>query len=269
MVECGPMRLVIDARVGRVPQPQQAARAAEEAVRFLEGVAAARPFLGRDYTRQVSAVSDPLALKMIASVRAVGDGDLTPMAAVAGTIADAVADFLFARGMTRVVVDNGGDVAVRCCEGPPVTVGIRPAVDRAHLLHALVLGPEREAWGIATSGFGGRSLTRGVLDAATVVAADASLADAAATAIANAGLVEDDAVVRAAAEALDPHTDIAGLAVTARVGPLSEPKKGEALQRALARAEALVAGGVISGAYLSCQGRTAMTRFVAERLSAV
>ena len=56
MVECGPMRLIIDARVGKVAQPQQAARAAEEAVRFLEGVARARPFLGRDY--QGSAAAD-------------------------------------------------------------------------------------------------------------------------------------------------------------------------------------------------------------------
>ena len=39
------MRLVIDARVGKVAQPQQALRAVDEAVRFLEGVATVRPTL--------------------------------------------------------------------------------------------------------------------------------------------------------------------------------------------------------------------------------
>ncbi|MBI5577691.1 MAG: FAD:protein FMN transferase [Deltaproteobacteria bacterium] len=266
MVECGPMRLVIDARVGKVVQPQQALRAAEEAVRFLEGVAAARPLLGRDYRGLTAQITDPLVLKMVASIQAVGDEDLTPMAAVAGTIADAVADFLFERGMTRVLVDNGGDLAVRCCDGEPVAVGIRPNVANKSIAHVMLLGPERTAWGIATSGLGGRSLTRGVLEAATIVAADASLADAAATAVANAGYVEDRAVVRTPAEAIDPYTDIAGLHVTASVGPLPEKKKDQAVNQALRRAEKLIDNNIVLGAFVACQGRAAMTRFIAERL---
>lgn len=266
MVECGPMRLVIDARVGKVAQPQQVWRAADEAVRFLERVAAARPLLGRDYRGLTPQIADPLALKMVASIQAVGDEDLTPMAAVAGTIADAVADFLFERGMTRVLVDNGGDVAIRSCDGGQATVGIRPNVESKCIAHVLVLGPERTAWGIATSGLGGRSFTRGVLDAATVVAADASLADAAATAVANASFVEDSAVVQTPAETIDPHTDIAGLRVTAGVGPLPEAKKNRAVDQAIRRAEKLIDNNIVLGAFVACQGRTAMTRFIAERL---
>jgi ApbE superfamily uncharacterized protein (UPF0280 family) len=266
MVECGPMRLVIDARVGKLAQPQQALRAADEAVRFLEGVARARPFLGRDYQGLTPQITDPLALKMVASIQAVGDEDLTPMAAVAGTIADAVADFLFERGLTRVLVDNGGDVAVRCCDGDPVAVGIRPNVESKSIAQVMVLGPERTAWGIATSGLGGRSLTRGVLEVATIVAADASLADAAATAVANASRVQDPTVVRKLAETIDGYTDIAGLEVTAAVGPLSVARKDLALSQALARAEELITKNVIYGAYAAVQGQTAMTRFIAERL---
>ena len=266
MIECGPMRLVIDARVGKVAQPQQALRAADEAVRFLEGVATARPFLGRDYRGFTPQITDPLALKMVASIQAVGDEDLTPMAAVAGTIADAVADFLFERGMTRVLVDNGGDVAIRCCDGDPVAVGIRPNVESERIAQVMVLGPERTAWGIATSGLGGRSLTRGVLEAATVIAVDASMADAAATAIANASHVEDAAVVSKPAEAIDPHTDIGGLEVTVRVGPLTEGTKRQAVDQAMRRAEQLTDNRLILGAFVACQGLTAMTRFIAERL---
>lgn len=269
LVECGPMRLVIAARIGRVAQPQQAVRAAEQAVGFLEGVAQARPFLGRGYRGLISRVADPLALKMVASVQAVGDDDLTPMAAVAGTIADAVADFLFQRGITRVLVDNGGDAAIRSCDGEPVTVGIRPRVDQADIAHLVVLGPERTSWGVATSGLGGRSLTRGVLDAATIVAADASLADAAATAVANAGCIDDRAVVRGTAEAIDPHTDIAGLEVTLRVGELAEESKQKAVDLSMRRAEQLIAKRIILGAVVACQGLSAMTPFIAERLMTI
>jgi len=265
-VECGPMRLVIDARIGKVPQPQQAVRAGDEAVRFLEAVARSRPFLGRNYRGLMPHITEPLALKMVASVKAAGDEHLTPMAAVAGTIADAVADFLFERGMTRVLVDNGGDVAVRCSDGEPVAVGIRPNVESKRIAHVMALGPERTAWGIATSGLGGRSLTRGVLDAATIVAAGASLADAAATAVANASYVAHSAVVRKPAEEIDPFTDIAGLEVTLNVGPLPEEKKHQALDHAIRRAEKLIGNGIILGAFVACQGRTAMTPFIAERL---
>ena len=260
------MRLVIDARVGKVPQPQQALRAGDEAVRFLEGVAAARPFLGRDYRVAMPKITNPLAIKMTASIRAVGDEDLTPMAAVAGTIADAVADFLFERGMTRVIVENGGDIAVRSYDGEPVTVGIRPQVKSRSISYAIRLSLERPAWGIATSGLGGRSLTRGVLDAATVIASDASLADAAATAVANASYVEDRAVFQKYAEEIDPYTDIAGLEVTVNVGALSEGKKHQAIDQAIRRAEKLCANSIILGAFVTCQGATAMTPFVAERL---
>jgi ApbE superfamily uncharacterized protein (UPF0280 family) len=203
---------------------------------------------------------------MVASVQAVGDDDLTPMAAVAGTIADAVADFLVARGMTRVLVENGGDIAIRCRDGQPVAVGIRPSVGDQTITHAVVLRPERPAYGVATSGLGGRSLTRGVLEAATVVAADAALADAAAKAVANASYVAHRAVVRKPAEEIDPFTDIAGLQVTAELGELPEEKKNQAMIQAIRRAEQLVGDGIILGAFVACQGGTAMTTFIADRL---
>jgi ApbE superfamily uncharacterized protein (UPF0280 family) len=267
MVECGPMRLVIHAGVGRVAQPHAAVRAARESVVFLERLARARPLLGRGFHDTLARVSEPLALTMIASVEAVGDHDLTPMAAVAGTIADAVADFLVERGQTRVIVENGGDVAVRTVDGEAVTVGIRTEVGNARPAHVVALDPGRSAWGVATSGVGGRSLTRGVVSAATVVAATASLADAAATAVANASRVADDAVARRAAEDLDPHTDIPGLSVTVSVGPLAEETRRRALAQSIRRAEDLVQRGVIFGAFAALQGDSAMTAFMAERLA--
>ena len=271
MAECGPMRLVISGSVGEIPQRTVAVQAARMAFDCLERIARLRNVLGQRYHQISGDMEDLLAGHMVESVSAVGDRDLTPMAAVAGVIADAVADFLVDRGMTRVVVDNGGDVAVRLQpagekEERSVTVGIRSEISRQQTSHVISLNSGLPSWGIASSGLGGRSLTRGVASVATAIARRASLADAAATAIANASFVEDAQVFQVPADEIDPDTDIPGLPVTVRVGVLSEDKKSEALARALNRAQALVRKHVIFGAFVAVQGEYAMTRFCEERL---
>jgi ApbE superfamily uncharacterized protein (UPF0280 family) len=189
------------------------------------------------------------------------------MGAVAGTIADAVADFLVNHGMTRVVVDNGGDVAVRLLGDASVTVGIRQKVDKQEISNVIALDSRSPSWGVTTSGLGGRSLTRGVASASTVIAETASMADAAATAIANASFVEDEHVIQRLAEEIDPETDIAGLPVTVKVGPVSEEIKAMAVSKAIERAEQLIEKDIILGAYVAVQGKVAMTRFFKERLT--
>jgi len=261
------MRLVISALIGKVVQTRMALRAAEESFGFLERIARHRGHLGRNLPEVRDQIKDPLVLKMVNSVLAIGDEDLTPMAAVAGTIADQVADFLFEHGMTKVVVDNGGDVAIRADTEEPITVGIRPDVNDQAVPYVIDLDPDLRSHGVATSGLGGRSLTRGVASAATVVAQTASLADAAATAVANASFLEDEQVLRRLAEELDPYTDIAGLDVTVKVGPLSEEKKNKALSQAIRKAEDLVRRGVILGAFVAVQGVVDMTTYFRDRLS--
>ncbi len=267
MAECGPMRVIISAWVGKVPQPEMGKRAAGESFKYLERVAHLRGLLGRRCTEVPENLEDSLAVKMIRSVLAVGDQDLTPMAAVAGTIADAVADFLVYRGMTRVVVDNGGDVAVRLLGDASVTVGIRQKVDKQEISNVIALNSRSSSWGVTTSGLGGRSLTRGVASAATVIAGSASMADAAATAIANASFVEDEKVIQRSADEIDPETDIAELPVTVKVGPLSEEKKAMAISKAMERAKQLIEKDIILGAYVAVQGKIAMTSFFKERLA--
>ena len=135
---------------------------------------------------------DDLALQMLNSVAVVGDQDLTPMAAVAGTIADAVANWLFKNGLTRVIVDNGGDIAVRLAKEQTVNVGVRPDIRSLTVSHVLRLDARMPSWGVTSSGFGGRSFTRGIASAVTALAGSASFADAASTAIANACFVESE-----------------------------------------------------------------------------
>lgn len=265
LAECGPMRLVIQAWIGKVSQRDLCVRAAKESFALLELIARQREVLSRRYEEVPDNLDDFWALKMIRSVIAV-DKDLTPMAAVAGTISDGVASFLSSRGMTRVVVNNGGDISVRTGPGASVNVGIRPDLTHSVITHAVKLGDERPCWGIATSGVEGRSLTRGVASAATVIAGSASVADAAATCVANASFVDDETVIQRPAEELDANTDIPGVAVTVQAGPLPEEKKEAALSGSLKRADDLIERGLIYGASIAVDGRVAMTDFVHRRL---
>jgi len=266
LAECGPMRLVIGAWLAGIPQRELCVRAARESFLLLENIARQRALLSRRHREVPRDVGDFQAMKMIRSVLAV-DPDLTPMAAVAGTIADGVASFLARRGMDRVIVNNGGDVAVRTGPGTSVNVGIRPELNRGGRIREVVtLGDERPAWGVATSGLEGRSLTRGVASAVTVVAGSASVADASATSLANASYVDDESVVQKPAEELDEHTDIPGIAVTVQAGPFSEETRALALEQVMGKAEKLIAKGVIYGAYASVDGQSRMTDFVRRRL---
>jgi len=265
LAECGPMRLVIAAWLGGIPQRELCIRAAEEAFLLLERIARQRRLLSRLYRAVPGDLEDFLAMKMIRSVLAV-DEALTPMAAVAGTIADGVAAFLSRRGMTKVIVNNGGDVAIGTGPGVSVNVGIRPDLAQSGIEDILTLGDERPSWGVATSGLEGRSLTQGVASAATIIAGSASLADAAATCVANASYVEDETVIRRPAEELDEQTDIPGIAVTIQAGPFTEEKKDLALSGAMNKAEEFINKGLIFGAYIVVDGKVMMTDFVRHRL---
>lgn len=266
LAECGPMRLVISSFVGKVPQREMNVLAAEKSFQFLERLSGSRRILSRPHRFLPQDVKEPLALEMIKSAMAIGDPDLTPMSAVAGTIADAVADFLSDRGMTKVIVNNGGDVAVRLQGEESVKVGIRKDVRNDGFAHVLVLPPSRSSWGVATSGLGGRSFTRGIASATTVVSRTASSADAAATAVANACYAESPLVIQKAAELIDPETDIPGIPVTLEVGSLDEEDKLAALESALNMASGLIERGVVSGAFVAVGEHIGMTGFFQEHL---
>ena len=266
LAECGPMRLAIRAWQNSRPQIALGRQAAQASFTYLEAVAKHKTVLS-DFAGNIKALPEnDLAQRMIESVRAIGDIDLTPMAAVAGTLADAVADWLFIRGSSKVVVDNGGDIAIRLAAGETVTVGIRPQINRFDISHIAQLDDRRPSWGVTTSGLGGRSFTRGIASAVTVLAASASVADAAATAIANACFVRDKNIRQAPAEQIDPNTDLTGKMVTISIGKLAGDKRKVAQIKALQRAEDLVACGVIAGALIFQDSLFSMTSSLAARI---
>jgi hypothetical protein len=251
LAENGPLRMVIQAWQGPDPYLEPAMEAAKYAFDCLERVAGRLAVLKRRPGDIHALPPEPISREMIASVRAVGDADLTPMAAVAGTLADAVADRLFGQGLSRVIVDNGGDIAIRLAEGETIRVGLRPEIQHQQMSHVLTLDGRHSSWGVCTSGLGGRSFTCGFASAVTAIARTSSLADAAATSVANACFVAGADVVQVPAEKLDPNTDIPGLLVTVKLGSLSPGQTAEALSKALKKAEQLTQKGVIWGAIVA------------------
>lgn len=254
-VECGPMRLWIWASIGRLAQQGEALKAARTAILLLEEVAMQKDVLKRSWTQLQSTHLIGVGLEMKEAVSLIADEDLTPMAAVAGAIADGVADLLQARGMTRVIVENGGDIAIRLSDPQEkVKLGIRTKVDEARTSFSLTLAGTSPSWGVATSGLGGRSMTRGIAHAATAVSRRASLADAAATSIANSTWVPGCGAIRKRAGEIDPQSDIAHLDVTVSLGDLEEDVAKEGLFRGLNKAGVLRERGAILGAFLQVGG---------------
>jgi len=127
---------------------------------------------------------DPLApavmRRMMAAGRAASTG---PMAAVAGALAEAVARDLMEYS-PQVVVENGGDLYLAATED--VTVGLHAGDSPLSGRVGLAVTAEQMPLAVGTSSATvGHSLSLGRADAATIVAKDAALADACATALGN------------------------------------------------------------------------------------
>lgn len=198
-----------------------------------------------------------VAQRMVAAVSAHRAVFITPMAAVAGAVADTVlAAMVDGRDLTKAYVNNGGDIAVHLGDGQRLTAAVigDPAI--------AVAGAEVElAWheparGMATSGWRGRSLSMGIADAVTVLAATAAEADVAATLLANEVIARHPAVRRQPAHSVRDDTDLGDRLVTVAVSPLPAVVIDEALDRGAGRARAMIAGGHAIAAYFHLQGES-------------
>src|SRR6476646_7209815 len=163
---------------------------------------------------------------------------ITPMAAVAGSVAEEILGaMLQIAPLERAYVNNGGDIALHLADGEHFTVGLAERPDAPGLMRTMIIHADDPSRGIATSGRHGRSFSLGIADAATVLARTASQADAAATIIANAvDLPGHPAVIRAPANELQPDSDLGDRLVTRVVGALTELEVDEALEAGSRRA---------------------------------
>ena len=179
---------------------------------------------------------------------------ITPMAAVAGAVADELLDVMTAAApLTRAFVNNGGDIAVHLSGGQTAHARIA-AHDNADLGTVRLTAGDRIG-GIATSGRHGRSFSLGIADTVTVLAASAAEADAAATLLANAvDLPDHPGIDRVPAETLDPDSDLGSRLVTTHCASLSEPDKARAVAKGARLARAMLAEELIRGVAFFLQG---------------
>ena len=200
--------------------------------------------------------SHPIALAMVRAVRNFPDQFVTPMAAVAGAVADrAIAELCSHEGVERAWANNGGDIALYLAPGSSLTVGVVPSLTKAIPEARITIQSDSPVRGIATSGWDGRSQSLGIADAVTVLARNAACADAAATLIANAVNVDHPAVIRASASTLDEHSDLGSRLVTEMVGTLDDTAITIALQRGVEFAKRLQRRGTIHSAALALKGQ--------------
>ncbi len=255
---------------------------APEAVRAAEAAAAARfpailpelcGELGELRRAMAGAprVAGAVARRMVAACAPFAPTFVTPMAAVAGAVADELlAAMRAAAPLDRAFVNDGGDVALHAAPGHALTLGLvahPDATDGIAWDGALTIPGGSGVGGVATSGRHGRSLSLGIADAVTVLADDAATADAAATLIANAVDTPSPAVRRVPARHLDPDSDLGDRLVTVAVGALSGGEIARALDAGLARAEGYVARGLIRAAALRLAGRARLAGTL-ERIAA-
>jgi len=202
------------------------------------------------------------ARRMMAAVLPyAADCFITPMAAVAGAVADEILAAMLA-GFTpdnrprRIHVNNGGDIALHLDPGAEYRIGV--AREDGADLGAFMVAAESSTRGIATSGRGGRSLSMGIADSVTVLARNAAEADAAATVIGNAvDLPGHRAVMRAPANEIKDDSDLGRHLVVTGCGTLTSQEVSLALDAGMLRAEALRTAGLIDRAalFLRDQGR--------------
>lgn len=224
------------------------ARAASRFATVLDELVAELPALRTDG----AGADGVIARSMTAAVAPFRPAFITPMAAVAGAVAEHVLAALVGPGVTRAYANNGGDIAVWLDRDESLTcaLSVTGGMDRVTLRGC---DPVR---GIATSGWRGRSFSLGVADAVTVLARTAAMADAAATMIANAVDLDHPRVRRLPARELQLDSDLGDRLVTVGVPALSAQDRARALDAGLASAEAFRARGLVEGVALFLQGES-------------
>ena len=213
-----------------------------------------------------------VARRMWHACRAVRAGFITPMAAVAGSVADELIACYRREAIHRAWVNNGGDIALHLTAGQSWRIGLYADLARLDAEQARdALGAGRAAGlavdgaftvtaalpvrGVATSGWRGRSFSLGIADSVTVLARTAAEADAAATVVANAVNLDDPRIRRWPACELKDDSDLGAIPVTVDVPTLDPDSVRLALAAGARSARELQMRGRIWSAVLVCQGR--------------
>ncbi|MDP1865631.1 MAG: UPF0280 family protein [Bradyrhizobium sp.] len=255
----GPIDLIAEAVGGEADRRAAYDAAVRRFAGLLDELCGELPLLRQAADPERCLLQGVVARRMHAAVaRFAGAHFITPMAAVAGSVAEEIlAAMTGVAHLERGYVNNGGDIALHLADGERFSVGLMDRPDALGTLRTISIDADDPSRGIATSGRHGRSFSLGIADAVTVLARTASQADAAATIIANAvDLPGHPAVTRCPAHDLQPDSDLGARPVTRDVGNLSGYEIAAALEAGAACARRLLAMGLIDGAILRLHGET-------------
>ena len=264
---------------------------------LLDELVAELPRLRADLSQPSAASLAPegrVARRMLAACRphAIDGRFITAMAAVAGSVAEELIASFDDPRIDRAYVNNGGDIALHLRGDSNFAIGVvadadadadavRMALARAHACHPersegsrpptglgrFVIEASSPVRGIATSGWRGRSFSRGIADAVTVLARTASAADAAATVIANAVDIDAATIVRRPADEVRDDSDLGARLVTIAVPALPAREVDAALDAGVRQAAREIASGRIVAAILQLQGRVRVCGTIAVSAS--
>ena len=264
----GPIDLIVLAEGDGSSRETAFAAAIARFSTILDELCAELPMLRSQARADAPALSGVVARDMhAASLSVAGGRFITPMAAVAGAVADEILRrMLQAAPLRRAYVNNGGDIALYLSGDAVLTIGVVDRPEAPNMFGISALDATHGVGGVATSGWRGRSFSLGIADAVTALAANAAQADAAATLIANAvDLPGHAAIARAPANDIDPQSDLGERLVTRGVGALSEADVARALASGEGEARRLIACGAIVAASLRLCGVTRVVGSLAAR----
>ena len=253
----GPIDLIIEAKGSELEVRAAYQAAARRLTGLLDELCDELAELRKAADPLQSAMTGVVAQRMHAAVAPfAGDCFITPMAAVAGAVAEEILDAMRKDAqLDRAYVNNGGDIALHLGLDEEFKIGLLDRPDADGVLRMLSIDAADPVRGVATSGRHGRSFSLGIADAVTVLARTASQADAAATIIANAvDLPAHAAITRVAACELQPDSDLGERLVTREVGTLSDGDIARALEAGAGQARRLVEAGLIEAAVLRLSG---------------
>jgi len=251
----GPINLVIKAHGEPASVLYAYKKCTEKFAGLLDGLVNELAVLRQPVSADLPAVVDSTAQRMVRAARRFPDEFVTPMAAVAGAVADEIMSVIpQVPGIDKCFVNNGGDIALYLAANQNLDVGVVPSLAEALAEASIRVHHNAGIGGIATSGWDGHSWSLGIAESVTVLAGNTALADVAATLIANAVNVEHEAIIRQSAVSLDAMSDLGERLVTTQVGELPDFVRAEALEKGAVFAQELVERGTIQSALITLQG---------------
>lgn len=265
--QCGPIDLVIGANGDAVAVAQAHQEAWQRFSTLLPDLVAElaqlKQAIRHDACSDECALHGSVARRMWLACHPHRARFITPMAAVAGSVADELIAYYRRPSIRRAYINNGGDIALHLTDRSQFSVGLFSDLSRIEFATSAAPALDGRftvpaAWpvrGIATSGWRGRSCSLGIADSVTVLAATAAQADAAATMVANAVDLDDAGIVRMPAHEVKDDSDLGDRLVTVGVPILAPSQIERALDAGMAYARHLQAEGHVFAAALCLQGQ--------------